>query len=124
MTVNEKFKRAYTNRFKCFLFMGTNRPVKITDAKSGLIRRLIDITPSGNKLESKEYRALTKQVKFELGAIAYHCQDVYLNDPNYYDDYIPTAMMGASNDFYNFIIDSYSLFLKNDGTTLMATYEM
>ena len=124
MTVNEKFKRAYTNRFKCFLFMGTNRPVKITDAKSGLIRRLIDITPSGNKLESKEYRALTKQVKFELGAIAYHCQDVYLNDPNYYDDYIPTAMMGASNDFYNFIIDSYSLFLKDDGTTLKAAYEM
>ena len=124
MTVNEKFKRAYTNRFKCFLFMGTNRPVKITDAKSGLIRRLIDITPSGNKLESKEYRALTKQVKFELGAIAYHCQDVYLNDPNYYDDYIPTAMMGASNDFYNFIIDSYSVFLKDDGTTLKAAYEM
>ena len=124
MTVNEKFKRTYTNRFKCFLFMGTNRPVKITDAKSGLIRRLIDITPSGNKLESKEYRALTKQVKFELGAIAYHCKDVYLNDPNYYDDYIPTAMMGASNDFYNFIIDSYSLFLKEDGTTLKAAYEM
>ena len=41
MTVNEKFKSTYANRFKCFLFMGTNKPVKITDAKSGLIRRLI-----------------------------------------------------------------------------------
>ena len=41
MTVNEKFKSTYVNRFKCFLFMGTNKPVKITDAKSGLIRRLI-----------------------------------------------------------------------------------
>ena len=41
MTVNEKFQKAYANRFKCFLFMGTNRPVQITDAKSGLIRRLI-----------------------------------------------------------------------------------
>ena len=38
MTVNEKFKSAYSNRFKCFLFMGTNKPVKITDGKSGLIR--------------------------------------------------------------------------------------
>ncbi len=26
MTVNEKFKSTYSNRFKCFLFMGTNKP--------------------------------------------------------------------------------------------------
>lgn len=124
MTVNEKFKSTYTNRFKCFLFMGTNKPVKITDGKSGLIRRLIDVTPSGEKLTAKEYRAAMKQVSFELGAIACHCQDVYLEDPNYYDDYMPTSMMGASNDFYNFIIDAYSVFLKEDGTTLKAAYEM
>ena len=37
MTVNEKFKSTYANRFKCFLFMGTNKPVRITDGKSGLI---------------------------------------------------------------------------------------
>ena len=49
MTVNEKFKAAYSNRFNCFLYMGTNKPVKITDAKSGLIRRLIDVSPTGNK---------------------------------------------------------------------------
>ena len=78
MTVNEKFKSTYANRFKCFLFMGTNKPVKITDAKSGLIRRLIDVSPSGNKLSPKEYKAVTKQIEFELGAIAYHCQEVYL----------------------------------------------
>ena len=69
MTVNEKFKSTYANRFKCFLFMGTNKPVKITDAKSGLIRRLIDVSPSGNKLSPKEYKAVTKQIEFELGAI-------------------------------------------------------
>lgn len=44
MTVNEKFKSTYPMRFKSFLFMGTNKPVKITDGKSGLLRRLIDIT--------------------------------------------------------------------------------
>lgn len=79
MTVNEKFKSTYANRFKCFLFMGTNKPVKITDAKSGLIRRLIDVSPSGNKLSPKEYKAVTKQIEFELGAIAYHCQEVYVS---------------------------------------------
>ena len=124
MTVNEKFKSTYSNRFKCFLFMGTNKPVKITDAKSGLIRRLIDVSPSGDKLSPKEYRAITKQIEFELGAIAYYCQEVYLNDPNYYDDYIPITMLGASNDFYNFIIDSYHIFKKEDRTTLKAAWEM
>ena len=124
MTINEKFKSTYANRFKAFLFMGTNRPVKITDAKSGLIRRLIDVTPSGNKLAPKEYRTAIKQVEFELGGIACHCLDVYRSNPGRYDDYIPVAMMGASNDFYNFVIDSYSVFLKEDSTTLKAAWEM
>ena len=124
MTINEKFKSAYTNRFKCFLFMGTNKPVKITDGKSGLIRRLIDVSPSGNKLNPKEYKAIMKQISFELGAIAQHCLDVYLEDPRAYDDYIPIAMFGASNDFYNFVIDSYHVFKKEDGTTLKAAWEM
>ena len=60
MTVNEKFKSTYTNSFKCFLFMGTNKPVKITDAKSGLIRRLIDVSPSGEKLGPSEYKTTHK----------------------------------------------------------------
>lgn len=124
MTVNEKFKSTYSNRFKSFLFMGTNKPVRITDAKSGLIRRLIDVTPSGNKLDPQEYKQLIKQIDFELGAIACHCQEVYLDDPGAYDDYVPIAMLGASNDFYNFVIDSYHVFKKEDGTTLKAAWEM
>ena len=121
---NEKFKTTYANDFKCFLFMGTNRPVKITDAKSGLIRRLIDVTPSGNKLNPREYDTCFEQVNFELGAIAYHCREVYLSNRRMYDDYIPVSMFGASNDFYNFIIDSYYTFKKEDGTTLNAAWEM
>lgn len=124
MTVNEKFKSTYANRFNAFLFMGTNKPVKITDAKSGLIRRLIDVVPSGNKLSIKEYRRVVNQVDFELGAIAYHCREVYLEDPEYYSDYMPVNMMGASNDFYNFVIDSYHIFLKEDGTTLNVAWDM
>lgn len=123
MTVNEKFKSTYANNFKCFLFMGTNKPVKITDGKSGLIRRLIDVTPSGNKLSAKEYDECMKHIKFELGAIAYHCKEVFLENPNRYDNYIPLEMMGASNDFYNFVIDSFSVFKKEDGTTLKTAWE-
>ena len=124
MSVNEKHKSQYENRFICFLFMGTNKPVKITDGKSGILRRLIDVTPSGNKLNSRDYKKLVKQVKFELGPIAHHCMEVFLANPGAYDDYIPTSMMGASNDFYNFMIDSYHVFLKEDGTTLKAAWEM
>ena len=124
MTINEKFKSTYANRFKCFLFMGTNKPVKITDAKSGLIRRLIDVSPSGEKLSLKEYRTATKQVSFELGAIACHCRDVYLEDPSYYDGYIPVTMLGASNDFYNFVMDSFYIFKRDDSTTMKAAWEM
>jgi hypothetical protein len=124
MTVNEKFKSTYANRFKCFLFMGTNKPVKIADAKSGLMRRLIDVSPSGNKLGARDYKAAVKQAGFELGAIAHRCREVYLADPGRYDDYIPVVMLGASNDFYNFVIDSHHIFKKEDGTTLKAAWEM
>lgn len=124
MTVNEKFKSTYANRFKCFLFMGTNKPVKITDAKSGLIRRLIDVTPTGEKLKPGEYRQLMKQITFELGAIAHHCMEEYLDHPDAYDDYIPISMLDASNDFYNFVVDSWYVFAKENETTLKAAWEM
>jgi len=124
MTVNEKFKSTYASKFKCFLFMGTNKPVRITDAKSGLIRRLIDVSPSGNKLSVDEYNIVMSNIKFELSGIAYHCKGVFEANPNYYDTYIPVNMLGASNDFYNFILDAHYIFSKDNSTTLKASWEM
>lgn len=124
VSVNEKNRSIYERQFHSFLFMGTNKPVKITDAKSGLLRRLIDVSPSGKKINIIEYRQLLRQIDFELGAIAWHCKEVYEADPHAYDDYVPLSMMGASNDFYNFISDSYYVFRKDDGTSLKAAWEM
>ena len=124
MMVNEKFKTAYASQFKSFLFMGSNKPVKITDAKSGLIRRLIDVTPSGNKLDVNEYNDIVNKIQFELGAIAFHCLQVYESDKHRYDNYIPTAMLGATNDFYNFIMENYYIFEKEDCTSLKSAWEM
>lgn len=124
MTVNEKFKSTYSSSFKAFLFMGTNKPVKITDAKSGIIRRLIDVSPTGDKIPAKEYKTIMKQIDFELGAIASHCKEVYEEYPGRYDNYIPITMLGASNDFYNFVLDSYLIFKRDDGVTLKAAWEM
>lgn len=124
MTVNEKFKSTYVNKFVTMLFMGTNKPVKITDGKSGLIRRLIDVKPTGRKVSVSEYRKLMKQIRFELGAIAYKCLESYKEDPQRYDAYIPLEMLGASNDFYNFVLDTYYTFEKEDGVTLKAAYNL
>lgn len=124
MMINEKFKPTYSSRFKAFLFMGTNRPVKITDGKSGLLRRLIDVTPTGKKIPVNKYNQYMKKIDFELGHIAQHCLDIYLENPNYYDNYVPTAMMGASNDFYNFVEDNYRLFSTELGITLKSAYAL
>ena len=123
--INEKYKSSYTSRVNCFLFMATNRPVKITDAKSGIIRRLIDVKPSGNKIPPKRYQILMNQIDFELGAIAEHCKEVYLKmGKNYYSTYRPVDMMYKTDPFFNFVEDSYEIFKEQDGTSLKAAYAM
>ena len=93
MTVNTKFGKMFPMAFHSMLFIGTNKPVRITDSKSGIIRRLIDISSKGTKLPNSKYNRLMKEIGFELGAIAEHCLQVYKVDPHYYDDYVPMSMM-------------------------------
>ena len=125
MTMNEKYKPSYMSRVNCFLFMATNRPVKITDAKSGIIRRLIDVKPSGQKISPDRYRELMNKIDFELSGIAWHCLKVYEQlGKDYYEAYRPVDMMFKTDVFFNFIEDSYFTFLHQDGTTLKQAYEM
>lgn len=122
-TVNEKHKTQYTAKFNTFLFLGTNKPVKITDAKSGLLRRLIDVSPSNRKLDIKDYRRTMEQIRFELGKIAFHCKEVYEKDPLYYDTYIPLGMMELTNDFFNYVSDAYYIFKRDDGTSEQSAWD-
>jgi len=125
MTINEKYKASYTATINCFLFLGTNTPVKITDSKSGLLRRLIDVSPTGKKISEDRYNELMAQIPFELGAIAFHCYHVYKRmGKNYYSTYIPQDMMQRTNVFFNFMDESYSVFEREDQTTLKQAYEM
>ena len=111
MEVNIKYGGMFTQKFNAFLFMGTNKPVKITEGKSGILRRLIDVNPTGNKVPTRRYNQLIKQIDFELGAIAYHCLQKYEDmGINYYDTYIPTQMIVATNDFYDFLDYYYEEF--------------
>ena len=125
MTMNEKYKPSYTARSNAFLFMGTNKPVKITDAKSGIIRRLIDVHPSGNKIPTKKYHVLISQIEFELGAIAHYCLEVYRSmGKNYYSNYRPLEMMYQTDVFFNYVEDSYPIFKEQNGVSLSQAYEM
>jgi hypothetical protein len=125
MRINEKYKATYDSRINAFLFMGTNNPVKITDAKSGLIRRLIDVVPSGKTLPVKRYNLLVEKMDFELGAIAAHCLEVYRSmGRNYYNGYRPVEMMFETNVFFNYIEAYFDIFKSQDGATLKQAYTL
>lgn len=126
IVVNEKHKSQYSMRFNALLFMGTNHPVKISDDKSGLKRRLVDINPTGNRVEPRRYEYLKKRIiEFELGAIAYHCHQVYLNlGKDYYNHYEPRDMQMMTDDFMNFVEDNYDLFKRQDYTFLSQAYTL
>ena len=125
MTMNEKYKAGYTQRINAFLFMGTNRPVKISDAKSGLIRRLIDVHSSGRKVPTARYNTLVSQLDFELGAIASHCLRVYQAlGRDYYADYRPLDMMYQTDVFFNFIESYFDLFKEQNGVTLKHAWSL
>lgn len=115
VVMNEKRKQSYNFTPRCFLFMASNKPVQITDGKSGLLRRLIDVTPTGQTIPKKEYDILMNNIQFELSGIAWHCREVYLNlGKNFYNGYKPVDMMEKTNVFYNFMEDNYDEFVTAD----------
>lgn len=125
MTMNAKYRPSYTARVNCFLFMGTNKPVRISDGKSGIIRRLIDVRTSGRKIPNRRYQMLMSQIDFELGAIAFHCLRVYREmGKNYYSGYKPIDMMLETDVFFNFVEANFYMFRQQDSITLVQAYEM
>lgn len=125
MTLNEKFKSPRDIKLRAFLFMGTNRPVKITDAKSGIIRRLIDVHPTGKRLSVAEYHQAVARLPFELGGIAAHCLEVFRRlGKDYYSDYVPMAMIEQTDPFFDYV-RSYSdqILEMEDGLTLKQAYD-
>lgn len=125
LQMNAKWKPLHSAKVNAFLFMGTNSPVRITDAKSGLLRRLIDVNPTGVYIPEDHYHALMAKVDFELGAIASHCLKVYRKmGKNYYSGYRPTTMMLQTDVFFNFIEYHWDVFKEQDGTTLSQAYQL
>lgn len=125
MEINEKNKPKYKMRFNAMIMIGTNEPTLITNSKSGLIRRMIDIHPTGNLLGARKYQTLMNQVKFELGAIAHHCLTVYRTmGREYYSGYKPIEMMYQTDIFFNYIEAYYDIFKAQDGVSLTQAFEL
>ena len=125
MTMNEKYKSSYHGRVNAFLFLGTNYAVRITDTKSGIARRLIDVEPTGFRFSARKYHALMAKIDFELGAIAAHCLEVYREmGKNYYQNYKPVKMMLRTNVVTNFVESYFDVFKGQEHTTLTQAYKL
>lgn len=123
--INEKGVKRYPKRINALLFIGTNKPVKITDSKSGIIRRLIDISPTGQTVGADEYQTLMTKIRDELGKIANHCLGVYRSlGKHYYDAYKPQDMMMKTNVIYNFVEENYLLFKEEEFISLTMAYKL
>ena len=125
MTTNEKFKKSYNKTYNTFLFIGTNSPIKITEARSGLSRRLIDVSPTGNTLDVQTYRSAVSSVDYALGGIAHRCIKTYKTyGPDYYNGYRPMKMMELTNDIYAFVEDNYFLLRDKEYVTLASMWDL
>ena len=126
LVINEKHKNKYTMKPNAVLFLGTNTPVQMTDSKTGLKRRLIDIQPTGNLLPEREYNKCMKQImNFELGGIASKCLKVYKDlGYSYYRHYIPVDMFYKTDLFFNFMEENYYMFSTQEVVTLKQAFEL
>ena len=125
MTMNVKYRSSFSIRPNAFLIIGTNKPVKITDAKAGNTRRLIDVHPTGVKISPARYHVLLENINFELGAIAHKCLQRYKKMGKfYYEGYVPTKMMMLTDTFYNFVEAHFDIFKSEDGIQLKRIWEL
>lgn len=125
IVINVKYQHAFALRLNTALFVATNKPVMISERSSGLLRRLVDIRPSGRVVSIRDYNSLVKQMDFELGAIAHKCIHLYSQlGENYYDSYVALEMMYRTNVFFNFVDEYYPEFVRDDWITLIRAWNM
>lgn len=108
MTINEKFKQQYDLRITTMLWMASNYHVRIDSSSSGLMRRILLVTPTGITLPIDEYEECMEKIKFEYGAIAHRCYSIYKElGFTYYNKYYDKRLLVESNEVYNFMKENY-----------------
>lgn len=121
--INSKGKNLFEIKPRATLFIGSNEPIKISNRKSGLFRRLVDIQPTGIVFPEEHYHQLINQVQYELGSIANRCIQVFEEyGPTYLSSYRSNDMMYRTNDIFNFVEDNRLVLSK--GLTLKQAHKM
>ena len=119
MTINEKFKQQYDLRITTMLWMASNYHCKIDSSSSGLLRRILLITPTGITLPIEEYEECREKIRFEYGAIAYRCYSIYKElGFTYYNKYVDKRLLVESNEVYNFMKENYIEFSNSPYLTV------
>ncbi|MCK4787432.1 MAG: hypothetical protein KAV87_26980, partial [Desulfobacteraceae bacterium] len=125
IVINVKYQHPFSIKLNTTLFIATNKPVMITERASGIIRRLIDVRPSGRIVSTRDYESLVNQINFELAAISVKCLEVYNQlGKNHYNSYVPLDMLFRTNIFFNFIDEYYFEFVRDDMITLSRAWSM
>ena len=125
--VETKYKNPYPVTFKTLLILSSNEPVQITNQNSGFTRRLIDINPVGGEpIPQDEYEILFNRInKYERGAIAYKCLQVFNKlGKTYFNKYKPNEMSSRTDPFFQFMEENYDTFKRQDYTYLDQVWRM
>ena len=122
ISMNIKHLTAYPARLTTTMFMAANEAPKITNRNAGSVRRIIDISPTGNKVDPEEYDELMEGIEREAGAIAWKCKQVYLENPRYYKNYEPRQFMRATDPMYDFMLEYSEDFIKAGWVSENDTY--
>lgn len=125
LMINQKFLAEYSMVPTSGLIVATNSRVRVTEAKSGIMRRLIDAEPTGMILPPLEYDECMRDIPAEIPGIAAHCMAVFEDlGINAYDSYRPIEMMSSTNDFFAFMEDICDRIANQEYTTLQQLWTL
>lgn len=112
LKVNQKHRDYVEIKPNALLIMASNNPIDVT-ADQGMLRRIIDVETNPDiygGLPNKEWIAAEKAVKkYELGSIAWHCEQVYLNNKGKYLNYQSKRQLEKSDFLYGYFVDNLKL---------------
>ena len=123
--VNEKGQRRYFLKPSAMMFIASNKIVNVSDSRSGLKRRIILVEPIGKKYDPDIFPPLMRSIGNELGAIAYHCLQVYRSlGIDQYDYDMLSDFQEASSAVHFFMRECWLEVSREDGITGKEAYNL
>jgi hypothetical protein len=114
-----EIQASYSARADAVLFIGTNQPGEITDAKSESFG--IDRYSSNRRENStRHYNTLLDEILRARAPLSSLSDGIFVNGQNHYNGYRPLEMMLQTDIFFNFI-EAYDIF-KQQTTPLKQAY--